>query len=311
MKTILSLDGGGIRGIISALLLADIERRTKKPVAEIFDLIAGTSTGGILALGLSVRGRNGKPAYSARQMAQMYIDHADKIFPRSFWRGVSTVGGFTDEKYPHQPLEELLDRYFEDTLLRDCLTKVLISAYDIESRTPRFFKSWRADAASEVPCRHVARATSAAPTYFEPAPVEIDGLPYYLIDGGVFVNNPCVSAYAEAKREFANEEILLVSVGTGEHIRPICYDDAKDWGKAGWMLPVLSTVFDGVSDAANYQMEHILGDNFHRFQIDLKEASDDMDNVTGANLAALRKEARRLISGSRAHLDELCGRLGA
>ena len=97
MKYVLSLDGGGIRGLIPALVLADIEKKTGKRIAELFDLITGTSTGGILALGLCKDNGNGVPQYSAKNLSKIYQDRGSEIFSRSFWRGMSSTGGLTDE----------------------------------------------------------------------------------------------------------------------------------------------------------------------------------------------------------------------
>ncbi len=127
-----------------------------------------------------------------------------------------------------------------------------------------------------------------------------------LVDGGVFINNPAVSAYAEAKKIFPGEDILVVSLGTGELTRPIHYEEAKDWGLAQWALPILSVVFDGVSDGADYQLRQILGDNFYRFQTELDIASDDMDNVSRSNMEALKLEAQQILSERQQNLDELC-----
>jgi hypothetical protein len=143
--------------------------------------------------------------------------------------------------------------------------------------------------------RHIARATSAAPTFFEPALVPVDGSEKALVDGGVFINNPSVSAYVEAMKIFPGEEITLVSIGTGELVRPIPYEEAKDWGKIGWMIPVLGCMFDGVSDAADYQMRQLLGENYIRLQTSLSIASDDMDNATKGNINLLTQEAKKLI----------------
>jgi len=167
MKKILSIDGGGIRGIIPSMILNEIEKNTGKKISKIFDLIAGTSTGGILALGLCKPDSQGEPQYSAENMMELYEKDGQKIFHRSFWRGLSTVGGLTDEKYPHGPIEEVFDEYFSNTTLEMSITNVLISSYDIEHRNPFFFKSWRENV-KPVEMRKAARATSAAPTYFEP-----------------------------------------------------------------------------------------------------------------------------------------------
>jgi len=294
MKYVLSLDGGGIRGLIPALVLAEIERQTGKKIAELFDLIAGTSTGGILALGLCKDNGSGTSQYSAKDLSKIYQNRGGEIFSRSLWRGISTTGGLSDEKYSADGLETILEDFFGSEILGSALKDVLISSYDIQNREPVFFKSW-ADKFKTVQMKHVARATSAAPTFFEPALIPVDGHSMALVDGGVFINNPAVSAYVEAMKIFPGEEIKLVSIGTGELVRPIPYEEAKDWGKIGWMIPVLGCMFDGVSDAANYQMNLLLGDNYIRLQSKLSTASDDMDNATKGNITLLTQEAKKLI----------------
>jgi predicted acylesterase/phospholipase RssA len=310
MKTVLSIDGGGIRGLIPALVLDKIEQMTGHPISSLFDLIAGTSTGGILALGLVKDQGDQTPQFSALDLASLYETRGREIFSRSFWKGISSTGGLLDEKYSQAGLESILDEYFQEEPLGAALIPCLLSSYDIQNRVPYFFKSWDRENRS-VEMRKVARATSAAPTYFEPALVPVGGAVRALIDGGVFVNNPAMSAYAEARRLFPDEQdILVVSLGTGELIRPIPYKEAKDWGKAEWALPILGVVFDGVSDAVRYQLEQILGNRFFRFQTDLATASDDMDNASKANIEGLKSEANRIIRTQRQNLEDLVKVLG-
>ena len=305
MKKILSIDGGGIRGIIPSMILSDIEKKVGKPVGECFDLIAGTSTGGILALGLSKSNADGKPMYSAGKLAEIYSKRGREIFSRSFWKGVSSVGGLTDELYPADGLERLLDEYFGSDVLGDCLVNTIVTSYDIQNRAPVFLKSWRKKH-SNVLMKDAARATSAAPTYFEPALVNIEGEDKALIDGGVFINSPSVSAFAEAIRIFPKEtDFFVLSLGTGKQTRPITYKEAKNWGKAEWMLPVMSCMFDGVSDAADYQMKKLLGKSYIRLQTDLTIASDDMDNASNGNVENLKQEAERLILKHKKELNRL------
>lgn len=311
MKAILSIDGGGIRGLIPGLVLAELERHTGKPICDCFDLIAGTSTGGILAIGLTKPGADGTPRYSAEDLCKIYAERGDEIFSRSFWDGVTSLGGMTDEKYSEKGLERLLDEYFGDAQLHECLTNILISSYDIHERRPLFLKSWRAEH-REVLMRHAARATSAAPTYFEPARIPVNGEKRALVDGGVFINSPSVSAYAEAKRIFPDEtEFLLLSLGTGELTKRIDYHEAKDWGKAGWLVPLLGCVFDGVADAADYQMKLLLGDQYVRMQVSLTRASDVMDDASDKNIKDLQKEAAGLIERHEDTLKTLSSALRA
>lgn len=305
MRKILAIDGGGIRGIIPALVLAEIESRTGKPAAQLFDLMAGTSTGGIISLALSRDRGQRQPRFRALDLAEMYEKRGREIFHRSFWDGVSSVGGLAKEKYPVDSLEAVLMEYFDQDPLESALTGVLISSYDIQNRCPFFFKSWDKKTQS-IPMRLAARATSAAPTYFEPALVPVQGDTLALIDGGVFVNNPAMSAYAEACRIFPKEtEFIVVSLGTGELTRPISYEEARNWGLAGWAIPILNVVFDGVSDAVDYQLDKILGDKHFRFQTRLDIANDDMDNASRANVEALKMEAANLLQVHQDPLDRL------
>lgn len=309
---VLSIDGGGIRGIIPAMVLAEIEseRGTGKPICELFDLIAGTSTGGILALGLSKNGSGGRQnQYSAEELAEIYASRGQDIFNRSFWKGVSSVGGLSDEKYSHKGIEDVLNEYFGEVLLHQTheMTRTLVACYDIEAREPLFLKSWRVQHGS-IRMKEVARATSAAPTYFEPKQICIESQMRTLIDGGIFINTPVVSAYAEARRIIAEEDnfqhleesdIFVVSLGTGKLTRKIPYEEAQDWGKVEWLLPALSCIFDGVADAANYHMERFLGtENYIRLQAPLNDADDDMDNASGGNIRNLRRVANDLIGSN-------------
>jgi patatin-like phospholipase/acyl hydrolase len=310
MINVLSLDGGGIRGLIPALVLRHVEEQTGTPAADLFDLIAGTSTGGLLALGLTRPAPDdATPRYSAADLAALYRERGGDIFDRSRWQQVTSVLSLADEKYDHAGLVEVLDDYFGDQPVGDALTDTMVSAYDLHAREPYFFMSWRAPG-DRVPAARAARATSAAPTYFEPAPVTVGDRQRVLVDGGVFANNPAVSAYAEADRRYPDEDVRVVSIGTGSATEPIAYDNAQEWGKLGWAVQIVDVVFDGVSDAADYQLRHLLGDRFHRFQVPLREASDAMDDASADNLDALARDAERLIELRSDALGTLCDRLG-
>ncbi|MBA2567580.1 MAG: patatin-like phospholipase family protein [Thermoleophilaceae bacterium] len=320
---ILSIDGGGIRGIIPATVLVEVERLTGRPVAETFDIVAGTSTGGILALALTLPSESSRPAWSARDLVSLYEREGPSIFSRSLHHKIHSAGGLLDERYPSDGLEGAFDEYFGDARLRDALCDVLVTAYEIEQRTTFFFKSAsaRADERDDYAMRDAALATSAAPTYFQPVKVERgSGRPYLaLVDGGVFANNPAMCAYAEAlKRDAgtrargAGAEVLLVSLGTGELTRRLAWERAKDWGLLAWAKPILDVVFDGVGDATDHHLAQLLGrdESYYRFQTELDAASDDMDDASEGNLQRLKQEAEGLVRDNRERLEEACGKLG-
>jgi patatin-like phospholipase/acyl hydrolase len=288
---VLAIDGGGIRGLIPALVLAEIERRTGRRIGELVDLIAGTSAGAVVACGLA------KPdPLPAARIAELFEQEGPRIFDRSLLKRVISIGGLLDERYDSEGLVAALERHLGGARLADANPPVLLTAYDLERRRAVFLR--RADDLSMVAAVH---ASSAAPTYFEPVPV--DGAT--LVDGGVFAVNPAMCGYAEVNGDLG----LLLSLGTGEHTRRLPYDQVRDWGQLEWARPLIDVVFDGIADAVDEQLTALLGDAYVRLQTPLDEASDDLDDVSEANLAALRGEAERLIAARDAEIDRVCERL--
>ena len=308
---VLCIDGGGIRGLIPALVLAEVERRTGRRVAEMVDLIAGTSTGGILACGLSRRGEDGRPRFTAQELAGIYIEEGPRIFSRSLVKRVFSAGGWIDERYDDDGLEQALRRYLGDAMLSDALVPIFVTAYDIQGRFAFFFRSSRAvdDPTYDFPLTAVARATAAAPTYFEPVEVtdRAGARTYPLIDGGVYAVNPSMCAYADVVRGGpAGDLELMLSLGTGAHTRAYTYEQARGWGQLGWARPVLDMVFDGVADTIDFEAQGLMGDRYVRLQTMLEIASDDLDDASPDNLDALRREAEQLIAASGPAIDRAC-----
>ncbi|MDZ7772997.1 MAG: patatin-like phospholipase family protein [Balneolaceae bacterium] len=320
MKKVLAIDGGGIRGLIPALLLEHLEEEAGQPVSQLFDLVAGTSTGGILALGLVTPWEDGTPRYTAGELADLYRTEGSRIFHRSFGYWLRSAGNLADAKYPPKGIEEVLDRYFGESRLSEALTPVVVTSYEIERRVPWFFKSRKAsdpELAGEYdfPMKKVGRATSAAPTYFDPLRLDApeDETDYYaLVDGGVYANNPAMCAWAEAQVMWPGEDILLVSLGTGKLTRRIALQKAERWGVAGWATPILDVVFDGVADTIDFQLRQVLPENrYYRYQVRLNEGNEGMDNTRKANLRELQLLAEGLIGERRQELNNLAGRLVA
>ena len=293
---VLSIDGGGIRGLIPALVLAEIESRTGRRIAELVDMIAGTSTGGILACAL------GEPdPLPAAEIASLYVEEGPKIFDRSLLKQITSLGGYLDERYSSSGLVKALERYLGDTAMTAATLPLLLTTYDTEARAIHLLRSeGEHSGASMVDAAH---ATSAAPTYFEP--VRLDGA--CLIDGGVFATNPALVAYAELRGKLD----LLLSLGTGEHTRPLPCEKVKDWGQLEWARPIIDVVFDGGQDAVDMQLRALLPDDYVRLQTQLETASDDLDDASPDNLERLREEAEALIARETDTIDEVCARLTA
>jgi uncharacterized protein len=288
---VLTIDGGGIRGLIAALVLAEIERRCDRPAGQLFDLVAGTSTGAIIACALT------RPEpLAAERIARIYVEEGPDIFDRSLLKRITSVEGYLDERYDSDGLVTSLQRHLGTTRLAEARPAILLTAYDIELRNARFLR--RTDDFSMVDAAH---ASSAAPSYFEPVRVGRETL----IDGGVFATNPAMCAYAEVDGDLE----LLVSLGCGEHTRRLPYEEVRGWGRLEWVKPVLDVVFDGTADAVDIQLRALIGDDYVRLQTPLDEASDDLDDASPENLAALTREAERLIAAHDDEIDRLCARL--
>jgi predicted acylesterase/phospholipase RssA len=332
--SLLAVDGGGIRGVIPARVLQEIERHFRRPICDLFDLVAGTSTGGIIALGLT-KPQDGTrtPQFTAADLLALYRDHGGDIFPQSLWRKAWTVGGLGGVKYSAKPLEELLQDRFGETMLSQALVDVCVPSYDLSRPGSFFFKrSYAGDPTEQwdVPMALVARATSAAPTYFDPARIGADSA---LVDGGVFANNPAVSGYADAldiiakdRERYADDvEIHVVSVGTGQPPQtaarggaiPVRWSRANGWGLARWARPVLEVVFDGVAEAAEYQLcrlcrhENGSAPRYHRLQSELPRASGALDDASPQNIAALERDAEELLEEEQDKLQDVYAALTA
>jgi patatin-like phospholipase/acyl hydrolase len=315
---VLALDGGGIRGIIPATVLAEIERRTGKRIAEMFDLIAGTSTGGILALGLTAPDPADatKPRHRAEELVALYAEKGHAIFNRSIGHRLLTLFGLLGSKYAVRGLDRTLRAYFGDSRLKDAVAEVLITSYDLESRDSWFLARHKAredTAKNDFPMRAVARATSAAPTYFRPERLSLQP-PTAMVDGGVFANNPAMCGYVETIKLHHPQDILVVSIGTGQVKTPIHYLKARTWGLIGWARPLIGVLMDGVSATVEHQLGWLLPDRdgsprYFRFQVELPPGMGSMDDASAKHVAALQEQAQKILSTNSERLATLCALL--
>jgi len=318
LTRILSIDGGGIRGILPGQILVSLEQKLKEidknpdaRIADYFDLIAGTSTGGILSCMyiLASEENKNRPRFSAKKAVDLYLDRGDEIFDINFWQKFRSGLGILDEKYSEKELEEALDDYIGEVKLSELLKPCLITSYDIKRRKGHFFRSHKAkiDESYDFLVKEAARATSAAPTYFEVARVKgMDKQVYPLIDGGVFVNNPTLCAYSEARTwKFDAErnkpkaaEMMILSLGTGGSDTSYEYKKAKDWGAVQWIVPIIDIMMSGVADTVHYQLTQIYDavgepDQYLRISPKLFTADSAMDNASHENLVKLKNDGEK------------------
>jgi uncharacterized protein len=340
---ILSIDGGGIRGIIPAIILDEIEKRTGKPICQLFDLIAGTSTGGILTTALVKPHSNyaNQPQYKAEDLIDIYRQDGQRIFLESKVTQLVKLDDLVRAKYSSKGRDEILTEFLQDTPLKKALTDIFITSYDIELRMPIFFvnnvKDQKLGENFRKICqgysmKQAAMATSAAPTYFKPYKIDTadptNSGYYALVDGGVFANNPTFLAMMEAlisstkptpqnpKQQLLSiNDILVVSLGTGSLNRRYSYDQAVNWGLVQWVEPLLNITLDGNSESVACQLEQLLPPangfpkQYYRFQRLLTKANDNMDDASPANIERLEKLAKQMIEQRDGELDELCQQL--
>lgn len=299
---VLALAGGGIRGIILAKVLAKIEELTKRPIHESFDLVCGTSTGGILASALTMQ-----DPLSANECLSLYLNHGKEIFSSSGWRKFVTLGGNTGPKFDGVGLRRVLTATFGDKRLETAKVPTFITAYAIEKRAPIFFKSW-VPGQTSTPLVDACMATSAGPTYFPPA--QVNGIWY--CDGGVINNNPALSGVIEACMSYGvhTRDCVVMSLGTGVNQAPIPHAKAAGWGNLGWVQPLIGVFTDGVSDLTHYQMADLMPSSQYLYlQTPLSEKNAPMDLVDPQNLADLLLSAQNLIDSNSKALLALCARL--
>ena len=303
---VLSIDGGGIRGIIPAKILIRVEELlqeySQNPDAKIgdyFDLIAGTSTGGILtALCLCPEKVGSKTSkYSAKNILDFYLRYGRDIFKRSFMTKYLDYFGLFHPIYQKESLETILQKYLGDYRLSDLTKPCLIPAYDIELGKATFFNQLgiAKDSGRDELVRDVVRATTAAPTYFPVARPNDDNA---FIDGGLFANNPALCAYVEATKfpcEPVPKEILILSLGTGAADIHYPYQRARNWGRLSWVIPVINIYGSAASQTVDHQLEKLyeqkgLESNYLRIEPSLNKFKVDkgMDSVSDRNLKALQ-----------------------
>jgi patatin-like phospholipase/acyl hydrolase len=319
---ILSIDGGGMRGVVPAMILAEIERVAGKPASQLFDIISGTSTGSIIAGCLVTPDESGAPKFPAASLVRLYEEEGPKVFPHSAWRRVATVGSTIDAKYPSDGAFDLFQRLYGDLKLVDTLTDLLIPSFELELGAPFFFSRHdaRTDEARNFYLKQAVHASISAPTFFEPYVIKSPDLSrlkhLVFVDGAVIANNPAMCAYVEAKHLYPHaQEYVVVSLGAGDFGAQQLYEEKKGWGVVQWARPLLNILLVGSVDVVDHQMKVLHespGDKltqYYRYQIPLSKGDSPLDDASGLNLHALELAAENMIREDRARIEEMCALL--
>lgn len=330
--TVLAIDGGGIRGVVPARILQEIEERTGKPIAELFDMIGGTSTGAILGAGLSVPDEVNpkKPRHSAQELKNFYYTYGPKIFPELRFKSIRKLS--SSALYDPKPLEDALLEKMGSTKMKDSLVHLLIPATDIKNFRPVWImnikgqKDKSPEGWSSMLMRDAVRASTTAPTYFPSkyyTTTPNEDMPnithrHALIDGGFFAGN-CMRRLLTQARKLAppDAEIVVVHLGTGNVENSLSPEEFNKLGPIGMISKsngnlLLSLVINmSLMDVAN-DIKDEIGDRFFSFdgiidgEGDPAAPTSTMDDASIKNLRALEKFAEKIIKDNDSEMDRLC-----
>lgn len=329
MKKILSIDGGGIRGILPAAILAHLEKRLqldKKDqqirIADCFDLLSGTSAGGILTCLYLVPDKRentlSRPKYSAEQIYDFYRTLGPVLFKRPFGYLLRSGFGLFRSRYSEDALYDFSKKIIGDSYISEVMKDCLITSYDLSSRKALLFSRYSSkkygDMADYKLC-DIACATSAAPSYFIPAQIFAkDKSSRHLVDGGVYAGNPAMCTLVEAIKLWPDESVnnfCMLSLGTGKVIRPYHHNKTKHFGYLHWLHPILDILMSSVSETVDYQMQQIfmingVKDKYIRIEPPILTADIRIDNASQRNIQKLESAAKNFIDHNSPLFESLC-----
>ncbi|MEM6614744.1 MAG: patatin-like phospholipase family protein [Cyanobacteria bacterium P01_C01_bin.72] len=257
MKKILSIDGGGMYGVIPVEVCIAIEDKLGKSLKQTFDLFVGTSTGSLISAA-ALRGLQGvnRPGMSAEEIRNIYLGSAEKIFGAGAKnRAQFDIPILNEGKYPkYNPsgLMGVINEVFGSGAFAEMedTEKLIVTAYNVTDRKPHLFTSWGSDNTTLI--KDAVMASSSVP---KTHPLhEINGS--YFTDGGVFASSPALLAYSEAKARWGDEELVLVSLGTG--IPKVVPETGKPDDNISWWLKNIFKIFlDGQEESVDNALTNI------------------------------------------------------
>lgn len=311
---ILAIDGGGVRGIIPASILQYIEEKSGAAIHQLFDMIVGTSTGALIALGLTIPQKlysgvlsPSSSKYNAKDLVNLYLTASSEIFPKSLLASLKSGYGLWSPKYDRIGLDSLLSAFFGNTFLHDALKPVIIPTYSLVNNAPNIFKSARSLHEEGIYLMSdIAGAAVSAPTYFAPK-VFVDNLGknHMEIDGGIYANNPEELAIAEALNSspvLRRENIDVLSLGTGTpKLKAPSSFGLLGWASNGNLIDVMMNASSLMNDKESSMICH----GVERLQLDIDGSSDALDNSSPQYLNELHTQVNLVIMSEKARLDAI------
>ncbi|ESQ53388.1 hypothetical protein EUTSA_v10025343mg [Eutrema salsugineum] len=345
LVTILSLDGGGVRGIIAGVILAYLEKQLQEldgedvRLADYFDVVAGTSTGGLVTAMLTVPDETGRPHFAAKDIVPFYLEHTPKIFPQPeglFALLPKLPKLLSGPKYDGKYLKNLLSKLLGEKRLHQTLTNVVITTFDIKKLQPTIFSSYQTltDPSLDVKLSDICLGTSAAPTYFPPhffSNEDSQGktTEFHLVDGAVSANNPTLVAMTAVSKQILKhnpdmgklkplgyDKFLVISIGTGTAKKEENYSAKKaaKWGIISWLYddgstPILDITMESSRDMIHFHSSVLFKalqseDKYLRIDDDTLEGDESyMDLATKPNLDNLVKIGEKVLKNRVMHMN--------
>lgn len=326
MKIILSIDGGGIKGIIPATILTYLEQKiqvllndNRLHLCNLIDFIAGTSTGSIIgALMLIPNERGDTSKYNMSEISDFYLSLGDKVFKTNLLYNLKTCYGLFGPRYQNSNIEQILLNKFDHFKLKDLIKPCMFSGYDIEKRKIIFYTNTDlTQKYNDFYVKDIVRGSTSIPSYFSPAHFNVGTSYNTIIDGGLFANNPSFATFIEISKSLSSnkpynpQDIMIISLGTGYVSKKTYnYKKVKNWGKAEWVVPIIDILISANSEITDYQINKLFSSynalhNYKRLNPKILLASPNPLDASKENLINLIKDAKNYIEENKEMLDIL------
>jgi len=312
---VLSVDGGGVKGLLPLHLLKALEERSGRPVSELFDFMVGTSTGGIIVSSLATPGENGAAKWSAADLINAYQVLSEKTFFVPWPHRILTVNGLVGAKLESNRLDRFLREHYVDARMSQLLTAVAIPSFDLENNEPELFRSRQlpSEKLMDYWVSDVISGITAAPVYFRPAKVsDVDrGRERTITDASLFENNPVLLGLHEALVVYPHHRSVIVSLGTGDPRGFTAAYTTRYWGLFQWAKALLPVAFKGHSVISDWNLRKLQSRPhspvlaYYRFNQDLDPSIDRWFFTGPAQIEQLNAMGSLMVDSNQEALDEL------
>ena len=321
---ILTIDGGGAKSIIPAVILEYIEgklqelaKNPKVRLCDFLDFVAGTAAGAIITTMMITPDEHGRPAYSAKQIVENLFDFGTVYYRKKDWR---TLWGLRGAKYPEEAVNAMHIKYFNHWKLKDLLLPTAIPGYDILNRKPVIFTNKDGSNKHEdYFAKDIVRGSGASPAWIAPAEFRDGTHKNLIVNGNVIANNPAMIAFIEATKtpqiidkfkRLTPDNTFLLSLGTGvSKFHQFNVRDVKRWNKGNWYDLLMSMGIESSTIIAEYKVRSFFDafktNNYIRINPEIRLGEENIMNTSNKNLCNLLQDANNYIAANHELLDEI------